>query len=391
MNIIVIPFHDWRKSKKEGFRTRDCHLIKALHKNIEVQNVLVINRPTTLLELAIKKTSKNIEGQVILKKGGFKLIKIEPKLYVIDFISGDIFGQILKKQEWFIKAYSNKNFNGFIMQSCNYLKFNDSYLISQNIFAYRLSLSLPIKTKLFDAWDNFLKFPAYKKITNSLKKGYKESALGIKNWTTNSNENISFYKDTFNVKYITLLKNGVKTDFSKEDNFEIPKDLSLIKKPIVGFGGKISYLLNVDLINYLTRENKALSFVFVGQILNKDTYSAINKLPNVYFLGDKHYNDYPNYVNSFDICIIPYNIGQGQHGGDSIKAYEYLSTGKKVIGTNGNGLEDLKDYIYIVDTPKEFSDALKDSVNNKPKINISNYSWSSKALTLIKILNEGNN
>ena len=36
MNIIAIPFHDWRKSKKEGFRTRDCHLINALQKDEKV-------------------------------------------------------------------------------------------------------------------------------------------------------------------------------------------------------------------------------------------------------------------------------------------------------------------------------------------------------------------
>ena len=55
MNIIAIPFHDWRKSKKEGFRTRDCHLINALQKDEKVKNILVINRPTTLLELFYKK------------------------------------------------------------------------------------------------------------------------------------------------------------------------------------------------------------------------------------------------------------------------------------------------------------------------------------------------
>lgn len=388
MNIIAIPFHDWRKSKKEGFRTRDCHLINALQKDEKVKNILVINRPTTLLELFYKKTPKRIEGEILKEKYGFRLIKVDSKIFVVDFVSKDLVGQVFKKQKWFIEAYNNKNYVEFIKQCLNELRFEDSKLITQNIFAYKLALTIPVKIKLFDAWDNFLKFPAYKKIRINLRKGYEESALGIRYWTTNSKENIIFYRETFNVENISLLKNGVKMDFNETER-DIPQDLATIKKPIIGFGGKVSYLLNVDLINYITSENKNLSFVFVGQILNKDTYAAINKLPNVYFLGDKHYNDYPNYVNNFDICIIPYNIGKGQHGGDSIKAYEYLSTGKKVVGTNGNGLEDLADYIYIVDTPKEFSDALKDSVNDRPQINISDYSWSSKASTLIKILNEG--
>ena len=89
-------------------------------------------------------------------------------------------------------------------------------------------------------------------------------------------------------------------------------------------------------------DNPDFSFVFVGQILDKEVYKKIEKRDNVIFLGDKHYDIYPNYVANFDVCIIPYNINEGQHGGDSIKAYEYLLTRKKVVGTKGNGLLDLK-------------------------------------------------
>ena len=194
MNIIAIPFHDWRKSKKEGFRTRDCHLINALQKDEKVKNILVINRPTTLLELFYKKTPKRIEGEILKEKYGFRLIKADSKIFVVDFVSKDLVGQVFKKQKWFIEAYNNKNYVEFIKQCLNELRFEDSKLITQNIFAYKLALTIPVKIKLFDAWDNFLKFPAYKKIRINLRKGYEESALGIRYWTTNSKENIIFHQ-----------------------------------------------------------------------------------------------------------------------------------------------------------------------------------------------------
>jgi len=387
MNLTIIPFHDWRKNEKEGFRTRDSHLIKALYNNKKVNKVLVINRPTTLLELAYKKTSKKIIGRVIMKRKKFTLYEVDKNLYVVDFISGDIIGQATKKQKWFLDIYTHKGYTNFIKECWNKLSIDNTFLISQNIFAYKLALELPAKTKLFDAWDNFLKFPAYKSIKDELSKGYRMLAKESISWVTNSNENIIFFKTNYNVKKIELLKNGVKDDFATNYS-TIPKDLNQIKRPIIGFGGKISYLLNVELINFLTKDNSEFSFVFVGQILDKNTFSAIEKNKNVYFLGDKHYTEYPNYVQNFDVCIIPYNTGKGQHGGDSLKAYEYLSTGKKVVGTKGNGLEDLKDYLYLAETAEEFSKELSTLSNEKPRMNIANYSWKSKALFLIKMLDE---
>src|SRR5690606_19623420 len=343
--------------------------------------------PTTLLELAYKKTSKKIIGRVIMKRKKFTLYEVDKNLYVVDFISGDIIGQATKKQKWFLDIYTHKGYTNFIKECWNKLSIDNTFLISQNIFAYKLALELPAKTKLFDAWDNFLKFPAYKSIKDELSKGYRMLAKESISWVTNSNENIIFFKTNYNVKKIELLKNGVKDDFATNYS-TIPKDLNQIKRPIIGFGGKISYLLNVELINFLTKDNSEFSFVFVGQILDKNTFSAIEKNKNVYFLGDKHYTEYPNYVQNFDVCIIPYNTGKGQHGGDSLKAYEYLSTGKKVVGTKGNGLEDLKDYLYLAETAEEFSKELSTLSNEKPRMNIANYSWKSKALFLIKMLDE---
>lgn len=387
MNLTIIPFHDWRKIQKEGFRTRDAHIIKALYTNNLVEKVLVINRPITYLELVYKKISKRIEGEVILKHKEFTLYEVKENLYVVDFISSDIVGQVSQRHKWFIEAYNHRDYVNFIKKCWTELGFKNEYLITQNIFAFKLAISLPAKSKLFDAWDNFLKFPTYKKFVNDLKIGYRLSAKNIKYWTTNSNENVEYYKNTFSVSRIFLLKNGVKENFAQDSTNE-PKDLVNIQRPIIGFGGKISYLMNVDLINYLIGENRSLSFVFVGQILNKSAYRAIDKASNVFFLGDKHYDEYPSYVKNFDICIIPYHIGSGQHGGDSIKAYEYLSTGKKVVGTNGNGLEDLKEYIFIANSFDEFSNFLKDMTNTKPRIDISQHSWKSKAQALLNIFNE---
>jgi len=385
MNLIIIPFHDWRKSHKEGFRTRDVHFINALSGNDSVEKILVINRPTTKFELLYKKNDKALPGKLIFTNDRFSLTEIKKNLYVTDFLSNDIFGQIMRKHLWFIEKYNDKKYVDFIYTCQKLLNIKETNLIAQNIFSYKLAVNLNAKSKIFDAWDNFLKFPAYKKIKKSLELGYSELSKKIPNWVTNSQENIDFYKNKFNPLGVTLIKNGVKSNFMSGDKID-PEDIRNLKRPIIGFGGKISYLLNFELINFITKDNSDCSFVFVGQILDKNVFKKIEKRANVFFLGDKKYSEHSNYVKNFDVCIIPYNINERQHGGDSMKAYEYLLTGKKVIGTNGNGLQDLKEYIYLPNTKEEFSLELKDLTNKKNQINIEDYSWESKGESLLKIL-----
>lgn len=385
VDLIIIPFHDWRKSEHEGFRTRDVHFIHALAKNPHVGKVLVVNRPLTWLELLYKKHKLKLKGKEIISTKMFSLTKVQDNIYVADYRSIDIIGQFFKKYLWFIEKYSNPKYADFISHCCDEIELSSPYLINQNIFASKLAINIKAKKKLFDAWDNFLKFPLYQSFASKLENEYKELAKNIPNWITNSNENIAFYKQRFKVKNIQLIKNGVKSNFAS-GKFNVPKDIEKLPRPIIGFGGKLSYLIDCDLINHITDKNPNSSFVFVGQILDRKVYNQIVKRKNVYFLGDKKYDIYPNYVKSFDICIVPYNINEGQHGGDSMKAYEYLLLNKKVVGTNGNGLEDLEEYLYIAKTNEDFAKEVSTMTNHKNKLLIKDYSWETKANQLLGIL-----
>ena len=54
INVVMIPFHDYKKWKEEGFRTRDAHVCEHFSENGEVNKILVINRPTSLAEVMLK-------------------------------------------------------------------------------------------------------------------------------------------------------------------------------------------------------------------------------------------------------------------------------------------------------------------------------------------------
>ncbi|MFD2551535.1 glycosyltransferase [Bizionia sediminis] len=389
MNIVVVPFHDWRKIILEGCRTRDAHFIGELTKTPGV-TTLIINRPTTLLEILIKKKPNLISGKVILAKSNFKLYEIKKDVYLVDYVSKNMFSQAFTGYKWFINQYGNKQYLAFIKDCLRLLNMESKYcLLNQNIFAYKLSEQLHAPLSILDAWDNFLKFKVYKHLMPQIKAGYHTYANRAHFWITNSKDNITAFNKAYKPKKLVLIKNGVDVQrFVQNTVLPKPKDMQAIPHPIIGFGGKISQLLDVALINKVTKLAPNLSFVFVGQILDKQVYKQIIKRPNVFFLGDKHYDTYPIYVKHFDVCIVPYVVAdQKKSGANSIKVYEYLATAKKVVGTNANGLEDLSEYVYIANTPQEFVNEINATENKKAPLVLENHSWESKTQQLLNLVN----
>ena len=73
--------------------------------------------------------------------------------------------------------------------------------------------------------------------------------------------------------------------FSKTE-FNIPSDLKMIPKPIVGYMGTLtSDRLDINMIEYIAKDLKHFSFVLVGPEDNNFQNSQLHNLSNVYFLG----------------------------------------------------------------------------------------------------------
>jgi len=385
MNITCIPYHDWRKIQTEGSRTRDSHIISHLQKDDNVEHLLLVNRPITFLELFLKKRNQKIEGELLFKDKNVHLYKLDDKTYLYDYISDDIFSLLRKGKSWFFDSFSDVSFIAGYKQCLDFLKIEIDVVYSQNIFssAFVSALSLP---SVFDAWDNFLLFPDNSKYELSFRNAYQSLAFSAKVWTTNSQKNIDFYKEHYQVSDCVLIKNGVDISRFQKD-YPIPEDLKKLGRSIVGFGGKITHLFNYDFFNYATLNNPDKTFVLVGQILDKQVFKRIIMRKNVHYLGDKKYSDYVSYVTNFDIGIIPYVTDHLEHGADTIKMYEYLASGLQVVGTLGAGMGDMDAFISVANTKEEFSDMVKQKECVKQDFSLPEfYTWKSKTQETLQCL-----
>ncbi len=133
---------------------------------------------------------------------------------------------------------------------------------------------------------------------------------------------------------------------------QIPKDISNLKQPIIGFVGLVEKWLDIDLIKYLVTNKKEWNFIFIGRVAAN--IASLKSFQNIRFLGFRPYEKIPSYLSKFNVCIIPFKKNQLADCINPIKLKEYLSSGKPVVSTYMPELENYKDLIGIGHTKKEF-------------------------------------
>lgn len=338
-NLIIIPFHDF-KTIKNGFRTRDAHLYEYFVKNETLDNVVIINRPTSLVELFLRKKKILTTKNVIYKNKYCYIQKLKNNIYIIDLLVFDIFQVVKMRHAWLPYIYSRKDVISKINDALSFLNIIDASVYMSSPFSVELGNQIKANFRLLDAVDNFAMYKEWNFFQNRIKELYTSAKKNYDMIYVNSQESFDFMKKDCRAD-LKLIPNGVDS-FKFRGKFETPSDLPKGKK-IVGYAGKIQRMFNPFLLAELAQKHPDCNFVLLGKFLDKkwktkhwDNYLA--KFDNVFFLGDKPYSDLPAYYNSFDICMIPYFIEE-QHGGDPIKFYEYMACNKPIISTAIGNIE----------------------------------------------------
>jgi teichuronic acid biosynthesis glycosyltransferase TuaH len=360
MNLVVIPFHDWKKCEHEGFRTRDAHFMEEFGRHPLVDKMLVINRPTSLAEtLLLRRPWKVARGTPISATKTSRISQVGDKIYTCDIHLGDLIRPLRLKRKWVPLAYEQPIVAKTVEAALELLGMHEDYSLFMSAPLYvPLAKQLAPKTLVLDAQDNLLKHSLYRD-TPHLDLYYRYCQDSADIIFANSLESARWLGE--NRSQVYYIANGVDVHtMDANRTYPIPADLiPLKKKPVVGYAGKMQEMVDVQLVEKLVKNLPEVNFVFIGQILRPQWVKPLWQYPNVYHLGDKNYNDLPAYLAAFDICTIPYSV-QRQHGGDPIKFYEYLAMGKPIVTTNIGGVSEFADYpqVAIAQTHDEFLDGI---------------------------------
>ncbi|MFP4498034.1 MAG: glycosyltransferase [Vulcanimicrobiota bacterium] len=164
------------------------------------------------------------------------------------------------------------------------------------------------------------------------------------------------------------ITNGMSRVFLEEIKpVLIPERLRNMKGPIAGYVGSLAEWVDVDIIEHYINRLTDWQFVFTGSVdfVAPDKIEKFDKLMkkrNVYHLGFVDFQQLPAIVDSFDVCLIPFNVeSKFVHAINPVKIYEYLSRGKPVVSTHWKEMEIFEDYIEFAEGKEDFADKIRKS------------------------------
>ena len=376
MDLVILPFQDWKKNEIEGFRERDSHLIQHFERDERVEKILVLDRPISLPEMVLKKRPWRIKNGQVVKRGHFYwLTRASEKTFVLDIFSGDIFRPVIMRRDWWDFILRHQKIIQKIKNSVDFLNMRDVVFFCCTPLSTGPVERLDKALFVFDANDNWLQHPRIQDKRGFVARGYrfvKEKADLI---FTNSKGLEEFFRGA-RAPVVQWIPMGVDLERFADSTEEIPPDIRRIAHPIVGYNGRFAKRVNVELFTYLLSSLPRVNFVFIGQFLDRSWAKPLFKYPNFYYLGNKHYTIYPRYLRAFDVCILPHYVspntevsksveadlialdskGTVTQYQDPIKLYECLAAGKPIVTTPIAGVDVFKEFITIAHSREEFAE-----------------------------------
>jgi glycosyltransferase involved in cell wall biosynthesis len=367
----------------EGVSNRNYHILHELLNREEIGKVLAVDYLPLNAKRALRTYKEdivlNIDNSKVIKRGlTHKVSKISDKLYVYTDI------------DFFLRPKSSMK---RIRQTAIDLGFGDFVLWSYYPFAAPHWDSMGQKMTIFDAVDNWLLHSSYNKYTDKLKSAYEK----IKNETdlifVVSKNLTNFFDDQPNVYWVP---NGVDIKHYNKKFSLINRDISDIAKPIIGYIGVVQEKVDFELLKYLAEKNPDKSIVIVGPVWAEQEKGKelLDQYKNVYFLGYKKYSEAPQYIQQFDVGIIPHKTAGFSATTNPMKMYEYLACTKPVVATDNIGTENVEDMIYVAKDYESFNklvnEALSDdSEENKSKRKefVKKFSWFNTVSKMIDLVN----
>ncbi|EKE15361.1 MAG: hypothetical protein ACD_12C00048G0001, partial [uncultured bacterium] len=225
------------------------------------------------------------------------------------------------------------------------------------------------KLVVFDAVDNWTEHPSFSKLKERLRNNYKVIDEKADLIFTVSKELVELFQ---NKEKIHWIPNGIDAAHFQKEAKIISRDITNIKKPIIGYIGIIQDRVDTDILEYIAKKNPDKSLVLIGQTwpiflrkFRKPTaeIQRLEKFPNVYFLGPKSYDEAPSYLQQFDLGIIPHKVDEFTRSMNPLKLYEYLACGLPVVTTSVSGAEVFENIIYTAHHKEEFNEKISQALS----------------------------
>jgi glycosyltransferase involved in cell wall biosynthesis len=199
----------------------------------------------------------------------------------------------------------------------------------------------------YDCSDDYLTYPGLRAGKKKLRQSEEELLRSV-NLVFCSSQRLKEAKTVYNPNCF-FIPNGVDPSPWLEGHPEegIPPDMKPIRKPVLGYVGTLGEWVDFDALVRLARTKPEWSIVMVGPLTTRRFSSMLTGIPNLYWLGEKGYNELPGYLKNFDVCLIPFKVNEFTEKIYPTKFHQYLGAGKPVVSSSLPELEPFKPWVIF--------------------------------------------
>lgn len=174
-------------------------------------------------------------------------------------------------------------------------------------------------------------------------------------------------KYNINSYFIPNAANFMHSSKALDRETEIPRVLSSLKKPIIGYIGNIERRIDYDLMKQVLEKNPDWTLALIGPVDQNYFPGWFEKMKNVVVLGPQPYQQLPGFLKGFDVAIIPFKVDHVSRTIFPLKLFEYLGAGKPVVTTpfNPDAIEALENVLYVASDAGEFERSIKNALGEK--------------------------
>jgi UDP-galactopyranose mutase len=104
--------------------------------------------------------------------------------------------------------------------------------------------------------------------------------------------------------------------------------------PVIGYVGTLHAWIDGDLAARVAAAHPEWTFVFAGPRRSSADLKALERLPNVRWLGPQPHSTLPELLTEFDVVWIPYRLTEFTRAVFPTKLLEYMAAGKPVVSTD---------------------------------------------------------
>ena len=95
-------------------------------------------------------------------------------------------------------------------------------------------------------------------------------------------------------------------------------ELAGLPSPVLGYFGAISEWFDLELVEWLARERPSYTFVLIG---GADVeVGELKHRSNVLLLGHRPYEEIPEHLARFDVCLIPFRVNETTAAADQARS-----------------------------------------------------------------------